>query len=150
MPNTQYIEGSPVIECSLVAATALQSMLLQSGGDRIWIFPAVPAEWKEAVFHDLRAEGAFLISAGRKAGKTRWVRIKSLAGEPCRVRPGFDGAFTNSPPSIPIKEIEPGLFDLGLAKEQEAILFLEAGDSPPEVIPSPLPEGSGNFWGVKK
>ena len=32
MPNTQYIEGSPVYECSLVAASSLQYMLLQSWG----------------------------------------------------------------------------------------------------------------------
>jgi hypothetical protein len=150
MPNTQYIEGSPVIECSLVAATALQSMLLQSSPDRIWIFPAVPGEWKETVFQDLRADGAFLVSAGRKAGKTRWVRIKSLAGEPCRVRLGFDGPFSSSQPSISIKEIKPGLFELGLDKGQEMILFQDASDSQPEVSPAPLPQGSGNFWGVKK
>jgi hypothetical protein len=149
-PNTMYIEGSPVIECSIVLNRSLQDMLLQSWGDKINIFPAVPSAWKEAVFHDLLAEGAFLVSAERKAGKTRWVRIKSLAGEPCRVRPGFEGAFTSSQPSVPIKEIKPGLFELGLTKGQEVILFQNANDSQPEVKPIPLPEGSGNFWGVKK
>lgn len=150
MPNTQYIEGSPVIECSLVAATALQSMLLQSSPERIWIFPAVPAEWKDVVFHDLRADGAFLVSAERKTGKTRWVRIKSLAGEPCIVRLGFDGTSISSQPSIPIKEIKPGLFELGLIKGQEVLLSQDTGDTQPEVNPCTLPEGSGNFWGVKK
>ena len=149
MPNTQYIEGSPVIECSLVAATALQSMLLQSWGGRIRIFPALPAEWKETVFHDLRAEGAFLVSAGRRDGRTRWVRIKSLAGEPCKVRPGFEGAFSTSPPSIPMKEIGSGLFEVGLGKGQEVVLFQEAGDNPPEVAACPLPSGSANFFGIK-
>lgn len=118
-------------------------------GDRIRIFPAVPAEWKEAVFHDLRAEGAFLVSAGRRDGKTRWVRIKSLAGEPCKVRPGFDSAFSNSLPSIKMKEVEPGLFELGLGKGQEILLFQDAVDTHPEVIASPLPKESLNFWGVK-
>ncbi|MEI6646318.1 MAG: glycoside hydrolase family 95-like protein [bacterium] len=149
MPNTQYIEGSPVIECSLVAATALQSMLLQSGGDRIRVFPAVPVEWKDAVFHDLRAEGAFLVSAERRGGKTHWVRIKSLAGEPCKVRPGFEGAFKSSLPSIKMKEVEPGLFELGLGKGQEIILFQETGDSRPKVADCLLPKKSVNVWGVK-
>jgi len=150
MPNTQYIEGSPVIECSLVAATALQSMLLQSNSDRIWIFPAMPAEWKDAVFHDLRADGAFLISAEHKDGKTRWVRIKSLAGEPCRLRPGFEGAFISSHPTIPIKEIKPGLFELGLTQGQEILLYQDRGDSQPEVKPVSFTDESGNFWGIKK
>ena len=81
-PNTMYIEGSPVIECSIVLARSLQDMLLQSHNNLIRIFPAIPAAWTNAVFHNLRAEGAFLVSAERNAGKTQWVRIKSLAGEP--------------------------------------------------------------------
>ena len=149
MPNTMYIEGSPVIECSLFAAKALQDMLLQSWGDRIRIFPALPPAWKEATFHDLRAEGAFLVSAARSSGKTRWVRIKSLAGAPCRVRPGFEGVFATSSPSMEVSEVEPGLFELGLGKGQEVILFQEAGDIRPEVSACALPPKSANFFGVK-
>ena len=89
-PNTMYIEGSPVIECSIVLNRSLQDMLLQSWGDKIAVFPAIPKAWDSAVFHDLRAEGAFLVSAERKGGKTAWVRIKSLAGEPCRVQPNTE------------------------------------------------------------
>jgi hypothetical protein len=149
MPNTMYIEGSPVIECSLVAAKSLQDMLLQSWGDRIRIFPAVPAEWREAVFHDLRAEGAFLVSAARRDGKTRWVRLKSLAGEPCRISPGFEGAFASSLPSARMKEVAPGLFEFGLGKGQEVILFQEAGGVVPEVAPCVLPPKAANYFGVK-
>ncbi|MDD2598435.1 MAG: alpha-L-fucosidase [Kiritimatiellae bacterium] len=150
MPNTMYIEGSPVIECSLVAATSLQDMLLQSWGDRIRIFPAVPSEWKEALFHDLRAEGAFLVSAACRGGKTRWVRIKSLAGEPCRVRPGFDGTFATSLPDLAMKEVEPGLFEIGLGKDQFVILFQAAGDILPEVVACALPQRTANFFGIKE
>jgi len=149
MPNTMYIEGSPVIECSLVAATSLQDMLLQSWGGRIRVFPAVPAEWKEAVFHDLRAEGAFLVSAARRDGRTRWVRIKSLAGEPCRICPGFEGAFSTSSASVTPREIGPGLFEFGLLKGQEVILFQEAGDRMPEVTPCALPPKAVNAFGLK-
>ena len=149
MPNTMYIEGSPVIECSLFAAKALQDMLLQSWGDRIRIFPALPSKWKEAVFHDLRAEGAFLVSAVRRDGKTRWVRIKSLAGAPCRVCPGFTGTFTTTDPSVSQREIEPGLFELTLKKGQDVFLIQEAGDRLPEVTACTLPPTSANLFGVK-
>jgi len=149
MPNTMYIEGSPVIECSLVAAKALQDMLLQSWGDRIRIFPAVPSVWKEASFHDLRAEGAFLVSAARRDGKTRWVRIKSLAGAPCRVRPGFEGVFSVSSPALKMCEVEPGLFELGLVQGQEVILFQAAGDIIPEISTCVLPPKSLHCFGVK-
>ena len=43
----------------------------------------MPANWPDAVFHQLRTEGAFLVSAEWKKGQTTWIRIESLAGEPC-------------------------------------------------------------------
>ncbi len=82
----------PCIESSLAVMNNIQMLLLQSWSDPatdepvlIRVFPAVPAVWRDVEFQDLRAEGAFLVSAKRRAGKTEWVRIKSLAGEPCRV-----------------------------------------------------------------
>jgi hypothetical protein len=169
MPNTQYIEGSPVIECSLVAAESLQEMLIQSWGGVIRVFPAVPDEWKDAAFRDLRTEGAFLVSAARKDGKTKWVKIKSLAGEPCVVKPNFDGKFQISEirlisrfalfnSSVSIKEIKPGIFELGLAKGQEVVLHQNANDDiiqnegsviRKQVIPVTIPQEKPNFWGVK-
>jgi alpha-L-fucosidase len=123
MPNTMYIEGSPVIECSLFAAKSLQDMLLQSWGDRIRIFPAIPAEWKEASFHDLRAEGAFLVSAERRNGKTDWVRIKSLEGASCTIKPGFTGSFDSTSPSVKITKTGDGLYEISLKKGEEVVLF---------------------------
>ncbi|MCY2996189.1 MAG: discoidin domain-containing protein [Planctomycetota bacterium] len=132
-PNTMYIEGSPVIECSIVLARSLQDMLLQSHSGVIRVFPAVPAAWTNAVFHNLRAEGAFLVSAERKAGKTQWVRIKSLAGEPCRVAPSLTGEVKAT---VPLKPLGPGSYELTLAQGVEALLY--TGDNPPAPIIAPL------------
>ncbi|MDR2641648.1 MAG: hypothetical protein LBC74_02520 [Planctomycetaceae bacterium] len=148
MPNTQYIEGSPVIECSLVAAESLQEMLLQSWGNVIRVFPAVPAEWKEAAFSDLRAEGAFLITAVRKNGKTNWVKVKSLAGELCRVSPNFSEPFNLSDSSVSIKEFQTGVFELGLKEGQEVILYTNKDDVE-KIAPTKIPDNKTNFWGVK-
>jgi alpha-L-fucosidase 2 len=90
-PNTMYKEAGPVIETPLAGAEAIHDMLLQSWGGTIRIFPAVPEEWCEASYHDLLAEGAFLISAVRMEGKTQWIRVKSLEGEPCLIRTGWKG-----------------------------------------------------------
>ncbi|GLZ33629.1 hypothetical protein Lesp02_58170 [Lentzea sp. NBRC 105346] len=90
-PNTMYFEAGPVIETPLSAAKSLQDMLCQSWGDKIRIFPAVPAAWKDVVLHDFRTEGAFLVSAVRKGGVTQFVRVFSEAGAPCRVRTGISG-----------------------------------------------------------
>ncbi len=152
MPNTMYIEGSPVIECALFAAKSLQDMLIQSWGDRIRIFPAVPGAWKDAVFGNLRAEGAFLVSAARRDGRTRWVKIRSLAGEPCRVVHSLDGTVSmlkGGAISTP-RSAGTGVCTIDLAKNEEALLF--AGDKPPAatVAPLPAPPEIHNFWGCKK
>src|SRR5439155_1375546 len=75
----------PVIETPLSAAASIQELFLQDWGGALRVFPAVPGQWSEAAFDRLRADGAFLVSAVRRNGRTSWVRIESLAGEPCRL-----------------------------------------------------------------
>jgi alpha-L-fucosidase 2 len=106
-------------------------MLLQSWSDPakdesgpIRVFPAVPAAWQDVEFHDLRAEGAFLVSAKRSGGKTAWVRIKSLAGEPCRVRPGMNGEIrTKSDREHLLRTVSPGVYEIDLKKNEEVLLY---------------------------
>lgn len=57
------------LEGNFAFAQGIHEMLLQSHNGLIKIFAAVPAAWKEVSFRDLRAEGAFLISAEMKEGK---------------------------------------------------------------------------------
>ncbi len=146
--NTQYFEGWPVIECSHVAARALQEMLLQSWGNQIRVFPAIPAEWKETSFADLRTEGAFLVSAIRKEGKTAWVKIKSLAGEECRIVPNFTGEFRSSAPEK-IQHLGDGLYKIALKKGESITLW--QGDANQNVKPVTMPEDQKlNPWGEKQ
>src|SRR2546423_9136979 len=88
-PNTMYKESGPVIETPLSAAQSLHDMVCQSWGGVIRVFPALPAAWPDLTVHDFRTQGAFLLSAVRRAGRTEFVRLASLAGAPCRVRPGI-------------------------------------------------------------
>ena len=128
LPNGLWAcAGNPCIESTLGMANIIQDMLLQSWSDPaldepgpIRIFPAVPAAWPDVEFRDLRAEGAFLVSARRTAGKTEWVRIKSLAGEPCRVRPGLIGEISaggNRP--FALRQVSPGVYEVDLKKGEE-------------------------------
>lgn len=94
-PNTMYLEAGPVIETPLAGAAAIHEVLLQSWsmepfGTRVRVFPAVPDAWKDVTVHRMLAEGAFEVSAVRRGGITRFVIIKSLAGNPCRVRTGLE------------------------------------------------------------
>jgi len=100
-PNTMYLEAGPVIETPLAGAAAVHEIVLQSWsiepfGTRIRPFPAVPDVWRDATIHNMLAEGAFLVSAARREGRTRWVRVTSLAGNPCRVETGLEGPVAAS------------------------------------------------------
>jgi hypothetical protein len=48
------------------------------------VFPAVPAGF-EGGFENLGAQGAFVVSAKRTAGGVEFLKIASLAGNPCTV-----------------------------------------------------------------
>jgi len=129
-PNGLWYD-SPCIESTLAAANIIQGMLIQSWTDPaaseagpIRIFPALPSGWKDVEFHDLRAEGAFLVSAKRADGRTQWVRIKSLAGEPCRVRPGMEGPIRlEGARAHQLEQVAPGIFQLDLRKGETAWLL---------------------------
>ncbi len=129
-PNGLWYE-SPCIESTLALANIIQDMFIQSWSDPaqdesgpIRIFPATPDEGRDVEFHDLRTEGAFLVSAKRTGGKTEWIRIKSLAGEPCRVRPGLDGEVRiQSQAKHTLKQVSPGDYEIvGMEKGHEILL----------------------------
>jgi hypothetical protein len=85
-PTTMYAEGNPVIESPLSFATCIHDMLLQSWGGTIRVVPGTPKKWGDVAFHQLRTQGAFLVSAKKKAGVTEFVTVKSLIGSPCVVQ----------------------------------------------------------------
>jgi len=79
------------LEANFAAAQAVHEMLLQSWGGVIRVFPAVPRKWADVSFRDLRAEGAFAVSARRAGGATTWVRVRADRGGPLRLRDPFAG-----------------------------------------------------------
>lgn len=84
-PNTMYLESGPVIETPLAATQSLQEMVLQNRNGQIFVFHALPSFWKDAAFKDFRADGAFLVSANKVAGCTKWVSVESLVGGICNI-----------------------------------------------------------------
>ncbi len=139
-PNTMYREAGPVIETPLSAAQSIHDMLLQSwdapDGPLLRIFPAVPESWREAVFHQWRAQGAFLVSAARSGGRLLWVGVTSLAGEPCRVQADF-----SAPPRFvaaaggSLRALEGKRYALDLGEGQSALLLDPTWDGEPEIAP---------------
>ncbi len=152
--NTFYTElggRNPVIETPLNAASATMDLLLQSWGDKIRVFPAVPTSWKDASFRDLRAVGGFLVSAVRSEGQTLWVAIRSEAGENCVLKvPDWDSPVevrADRPPEI--TTIAPGEYRIDLRKGEEVLIF-PSGTNPDPIVKD-LPDASdvSNPFGVK-
>jgi alpha-L-fucosidase 2 len=74
-------------------------MLLQSHNGIIRVFPAVPADWKDISFENLRTEGAFLVSATRKRGRVGSITIRSERGGVARVK----SPWRNKIVTLPLK-----------------------------------------------
>ena len=68
------------IEAGIAAASAVQEMLLHTRRGVNHVFSGTPAQWRDASFGPMRTDGAFLVSAERKCGRTQWVRVESPCG----------------------------------------------------------------------
>jgi alpha-L-fucosidase 2 len=103
LPNSFHVNGDQcegklssfryrpfTLEGNFAFAAAVQEMLLQSHNGVIEVFPATPDTWQEASFHQLRAEGAFVISSEKEKGKVKTISIISEKGGELRIRNVFE------------------------------------------------------------
>ncbi|MGW0584361.1 glycosyl hydrolase family 95 catalytic domain-containing protein, partial [Streptomyces sp. NPDC002920] len=147
--NTHYTEAGPVIETPLSASQSLHDMFCQSWGGVIRVFPAVPDAWADVTLHDFRTQGAFLVSAVREAGKTRFIRIRSLAGEPLKLRHGLTGRLTvllddGSPART--HDLGDGTLAVDLPRGREVLVY--SGARPDLVIAPVAVSEPGAAWGL--
>ncbi|MEV4113538.1 Tat pathway signal sequence domain protein [Nonomuraea sp. NPDC049695] len=148
-PNTHYAEAGPVIETPLSAAQSIHDLLCQSWGGIVRVFPAVPASWEDVAIHDFRTQGAFLVSAVRKGGRTTFIRVRSLAGAPLRLRHGLDGpvaAVLSDGRPVAVKDLGEGVVEIALGKGGEVLVH--TGTRPDPVV-APVPVSlPGQAWGL--
>ena len=150
-PNTLYVEAGPCLETPLAAAQSIHDMLIQSWGGVIRIFPAAPDAWPDIVMHDFRAEGGFLVSAVRSGGETRWVRIESLAGEPCMVKVEIEDPVVTIDGAVVSLELPPGgPRAVTIGRGQTALI--RRRDMTGECVIEPVAHDTarGNPFGVRK
>jgi hypothetical protein len=149
-PNTMYLEAGPVIETPLSAITTINEMLLQSWGGIIRVFPAIPTVWKEASFDKLLAKGAFEVSAVRKNGRTQFIRIKSLAGQPCIVKTDWSNTIkATGKRSFKVTPQGNGKVTIDVRKGEEVYLY--AGTKPSSfIIIESADDSNYNHWGLVK
>jgi len=88
LPNSFHVNGDQsksglskftyrpfTLEGNFAFASGLQEMMLQSYAGFIEIMPALPTDWQDAEFNNLRAEGAILVSAKKKNGKINHISL---------------------------------------------------------------------------
>ncbi len=156
-PTTMYTETTrvqPVTETPLSLCDSLQLMLLQSWGDTIRVFPAVPGAWKNLCFDGMLAAGGFKISAARQDGKTRFVTVESMAGSPCTVQTDIpnpkihiNGVLASA---SQVRMLDQGRYEILLKKGDTATLTplaLEKTDL--SIQPVPIREVERNLFGLR-
>jgi len=102
LPNSFHVNGDQsgtgkskftyrpfTLEGNFAFAAGVQEMLLQSHNGPIRIFPAIPASWQDAAYENLRAEGAFLISAEMRNGRVRQTDVFAEKGGLLRLKNPF-------------------------------------------------------------
>ncbi|WP_405976314.1 Tat pathway signal sequence domain protein [Streptomyces sp. NBC_00988] len=147
--NTHYTEAGPVIETPLSASQSLHDMFCQSWGGVIRVFPAVPSSWSDVTLHDFRTQGAFLVSAVRRAGATRFIRIRSLAGEPLKLRHGLTGTLTvllDDGTAAHTRDLGEGILAVDLPRGREVLVH--SGSRPDLVIAPVAVSEPGPAWGL--
>ena len=93
LPNSFHVNGDQsgtgksnftyrpfTLEGNFAFAAGIQEMLIQSHTGTVKLFPAIPKDWNDVSFQQLRTEGAFLISARKEKGSTTLVKIVSEKG----------------------------------------------------------------------
>ncbi|WP_158839604.1 glycosyl hydrolase family 95 catalytic domain-containing protein [Saccharothrix deserti] len=149
-PNTMYKESGPVIETPLSAGQSLHDMVCQSWGGVIRVFPAVPADWRDLAVHDFRTRGAFLLSAVRRAGRTEFVRLTSLAGAPCVLRvdiPGPLSVRSSWGREVPWRVLPGGDMRIDVRRGEEVVVHAR-GRRPDLHVEPVSPDVPAPAWGL--
>jgi hypothetical protein len=132
----------PVTETPLSLCDSMQLMLLQSWGDKIRVFPAIPKHWENIAFDGLLAKGGFSVSAKRASGMTQFIRVKSNAGEPCVLKTDLKIGHIEGLPKSAVQRQADGTLEIDLKKGQTVTLFAEGVES---AMIEPV-EADSNDW----
>lgn len=90
--------GNPrlfTLEGNFLAMEAVHELLLQSWGGIVRVFPAVPADWRDVSFRDLRAEGGWKVTAEQLGGKVVQLEIESTVGGTLRLKSPWKALTVN-------------------------------------------------------
>ncbi|RIH66916.1 hypothetical protein D1164_00320 [Mariniphaga sediminis] len=108
------------LEPGSVLEATINEMLLHSHSGKIRVFPAVPDDW--ASCFKLHARGGFEVTSEQAEGEVKYIAVKSLKGQPCRiVNPWEDGG------EIRVREADSAKNLLKATNEKEFAFKTEPG-----------------------
>ena len=109
--------------------------------------PSLPDGWEDASFHKLRAEGAFLVSALWRRNQIAYVRLESLAGEPCRVQLHGTSLRQSAGSRAFMRTSVPGGIERIDLRRGE---FIALSNGHEKIMPAPTQPGRENWFGESK
>lgn len=151
-----YQEAGPCFETPPAIANSLLEMLLQSWDGKIRVFPAIPDLWKDVVFADLLAEGAFNVTASRKNGRTEFIKVKSLAGGAVVIETDIPQNQVQVNEVIKKKDIAIStlhaktIIRITIAKGKEITIRNKIFLKDIFIEPVPISNFRQNYWGLKR
>ncbi|NIG53493.1 glycoside hydrolase family 95-like protein [Chitinophaga sp. Cy-1792] len=110
------------LEGNFAFMQGVHELLLQSRMGYIEVFPAVPDSWKDVSFQDLRAEGAFVISAKKENGKMQSVKITAEKDGLLKIKLPFKKWAAGAMASSSFKTGSDGITVMMLKKGQQLLI----------------------------
>ena len=109
------------LEGNFAFAQGVHELLLQSRNGYIEVFPAVPRNWKDVLFTDLRAEGAFLVSAKKENAVPVSVKVTAERDGVMKIKLPFKTWLVKNNPSVQAKQNTEGIVVVSIKKGQTVV-----------------------------